>query len=102
MATSHAVETRRGAHPRLDAFLGIAKKEERRNRRYLIYLLVIATLGWALASYDFNLLVVAIPTIAKSLKLSPSQVGLMAFVIYAAMMVISLAVGWAMDTWGRR
>jgi MFS family permease len=63
---------------------------------------VIATIGWALASYDFNLLVVAIPTIAKSLKLSSTQVGLMAFVIYGAMMVISLGVGWAMDSWGRR
>jgi MFS family permease len=102
VATEHALETRRSAHPKLDSFLGIRAKEERDNRRYLVYLLVIATAGWALASYDFNLLVVAIPTIAKSLKLSPSQVGLMAFVIYAAMMVISLTVGWAMDTWGRR
>jgi MFS family permease len=87
---------------RTEAFLGIASQRQRRDRNYIIYLLIIATLGWALASYDFNLLVVAIPTIAKSLHLSSTQVGLMAFVIYGAMMVISLGVGFAMDTWGRR
>jgi len=102
VASGHAASRRIGAHPRLDAFLGVEKKEERENRSYLIYLLVIATVGWALASYDFNLLVVAIPTIAKDLSLSPGEVGLMGFVIYGAMMVISLSVGWAMDTWGRR
>ena len=72
------------------------------DRRYLVYLLVIATAGWALASYDFNLLVTALPTVAADLKLSQTQVGLLGFVVYGAMLVISLLVGAAMDRFGRK
>jgi MFS family permease len=99
---AQALQDLRGRRTRTEAFLGIENERERRDRAYIVYLLVIATLGWGLASYDFNLLVVAMPTIAKSLGLSSTQVGLMAFVIYGAMMVISLAAGYSMDRWGRR
>jgi MFS family permease len=72
------------------------------DRRYLIYLIVIATGGWALASYDFNLLVTALPTIAKDLDLSQTKVGLLAFLVYVAMLLISFAVGYCMDEFGRK
>ncbi|HWD24224.1 MAG TPA: MFS transporter [Acidimicrobiales bacterium] len=72
------------------------------DRRYLVFLIVIATAGWALASYDFNLLVTALPTIKSSLHLSPTEVGLLAFLVYVAMLLISLLVGYGMDRFGRK
>lgn len=72
------------------------------DRRYLIYLIVIATAGWALASYDFNLLVTSLPTVTADLKLTQTQVGLLAFLVYVAMLVISLIVGYCMDRFGRK
>lgn len=86
---------------RVDRLLGISAEDDY-DRRYLIYLLAIAVAGWALASYDFNLLVVALPSISKSLHMSQTQVGLLAFFVYAAMFVISLAVGYSMDRFGRK
>jgi MFS family permease len=88
-------------HSRLDRLLGTSPEDDY-DRRYVVYLIAIAIAGWALASYDFNLLVVALPTIAKDLGMSQTQVGLLGFLVYAAMFVISLAVGWAMDAWGRK
>jgi MFS family permease len=58
--------------------------------------------GWALASYDFNLLVTALPTIAASLKLSQTEVGLLAFLVYAAMLVLSFFMGYSTDRFGRK
>src|SRR5690348_731453 len=72
------------------------------DRRYIIYLVVIALAGWSLASYDFNLLVLTLPDIAKDLNLSDSAVGLLGFIVYAAMFAITLAVGYGMDTRGRK
>jgi MFS family permease len=86
---------------RLDRFLG-TKPQDDYDRRYVVYLLVIAIAGWALASYDFNLLVVALPTIAKSLHMSQTQVGLLGFLVYAAMLVLSLMAGYGMDRYGRK
>ncbi len=94
-----AIAGDRGLSDRLDRFLGTRRGDD---RRYIIYLLVIALLGWALASYDFNLLVVALPAIKQSLGLTATQVGLLAFLVYAAMLVISLVVGYSMDTFGRK
>ena len=88
-------------HSRLDRFLGTSPEEDY-DRRYVLYLIVIAIAGWALASYDFNLLVVALPTISKDLHMSQTQVGLLGFLVYAAMLVISLVVGYSMDRWGRK
>ncbi|MGH2832585.1 MAG: MFS transporter [Solirubrobacteraceae bacterium] len=86
---------------RLDRFLGTSPEDDY-DRRYVVYLLVIAIAGWALASYDFNLLVVALPTISKDLHMSETQVGLLAFLVYAAMLVLSLMVGYCMDRYGRK
>jgi MFS family permease len=72
------------------------------ERHYTAYLVIIALSGWALASYDFNLLVLTFPDIAKSLHLSPSLVGLLGFIIYAAMFIITLLAGYGMDTYGRK
>jgi hypothetical protein len=78
---------------RLDRFLGTSPEDDY-DRRYIVYLLVIAIAGWALVSYDFNLLVVALPTIAKDLRMSQTQVGLLGFLVYGAMLVLSLMVGY--------
>ena len=72
------------------------------DRRYVVYLVVIALAGWSLASYDFNLLVLTIPDIATDLNLTSSAVGLLGFIVYAAMFAITLAVGYGMDTRGRK
>jgi MFS family permease len=96
--SSVPAETRRS---RLDRLLGTSPEDDY-DRRYVIYLLVIAVAGWALASYDFNLLVVALPTISKDLGMSQTQVGLLGFLVYAAMFALSLLVGYLMDVYGRK
>lgn len=72
------------------------------DRRYTVYLIVIALAGLALVSYDYNLLVLAIPDIATSLGLSATQVGSLIFFIAAAQLVVTLSVGYALDIVGRR
>lgn len=86
----------------LDGVLGLETDEEKRDRRYYIYLLAVALFGWALASYDFNLLTYTINKIATDLHFGQTLVGLLFFIIYAAMLVISLSVGYMMDERGRR
>lgn len=75
---------------------------ESTDRRYLIYLIVVAVIGWALASYDTNLLVLALPDIQKDLNLSSTLVGLLGFIVFAAEFVIALFIGYGMDRKGRR
>lgn len=72
------------------------------DRHYTVYLIIIALAGWALAAYDFNLLVLSIPAISKSLHLSATQVGLLGFIIYAAMFGITFFSGLGMDKMGRK
>ena len=72
------------------------------DRRYVIFLVIIALSGWTLASYDFNLLVVALPDISRDLHLTASFVGLLGFIIYAAMFGITLFAGYGMDRLGRK
>jgi len=72
------------------------------SRRYVVYLVLIALGGWSLASYDFNLLVLTLPDIAEDLDLSATYVGLLGFIVYAAMFVITLLVGYGMDVRGRK
>jgi hypothetical protein len=45
------------------------------SRTYTTYLTIVALAGWALTSYDMNLLVLTIPDIARDLGLSQSQAG---------------------------
>lgn len=72
------------------------------SSKYSVYLIVIALAGWALASYDFNLLVLAMPNIASSLHLSSTLVGLLGFIVYAAETIITLFVGRGLDRMGRK
>jgi MFS family permease len=62
----------------------------------------VALAGWALAAYDLNLLVLALPDIARDLNLTQSLVGLLGFIVYVAQFVITMFVGYGMDTLGRR
>ncbi|MBO0801702.1 MAG: MFS transporter [Nocardiopsaceae bacterium] len=72
------------------------------SRGYLVYLIVIALLGWSLASYDSNLLTLTMPDIAKTFHLSSATLGALGFIIFAAEFVVALFVGWGMDRKGRR
>jgi MFS family permease len=72
------------------------------SRRYVIYLVIVALSGWALASYDLNLLVLLLPQIAKSMNLTESQVGLLGVFVFLAQFIITLCAGYAMDQFGRR
>ncbi len=88
-----------------DLLHGGGNSDQRRSgedRRYTIYLIAIALAGLALASYDYNLLVLAIPEIARGLDLSAALVGSLIFFIAAAQLVVTLAVGYALDVVGRR
>ena len=51
------------------------------QRHYLKYLILVALAGWSLASYDVNLLVLALPDIARSLNISESGLGLLGFFV---------------------
>jgi MFS family permease len=72
------------------------------DRRYVTYLIIVAVAGWALASYDTNLLVLTLPDIQKDLSLSDGAVGLLGFIVFAAEFVIALFIGYGMDQRGRK
>lgn len=72
------------------------------NARYTIYLVTVALAGWMLASYDVNLLVMALPDIAKDLRISQSGIGVLGFFVYAAQFCITMFAGYGMDRFGRR
>ena len=72
------------------------------GRRYTIYLIIVALAGWSLASYDLNLLVLTIPDIADELNLSQGLVGSIGFFVFGAQFVVTLFVGYGMDTLGRK
>lgn len=72
------------------------------SRAYTTYLTIIALAGWALTSYDMNLLVLTIPDISQDLGLSQSQVGSLVFFVTAAQFVVALFAGYGMDRMGRR
>jgi MFS family permease len=75
---------------------------EERDRRYTIYLIVIAVLGWSLASYDSNILTLTMPDIASEFRLSSGILGVLGFIVYGAEFVLALFVGWGMDRRGRK
>ncbi len=79
-------------------FLGLPRDD----RSYLVYLILVALFGWALAAYDFNLLVFALPTVSHDLGLTATQTGMLVFIVYAVLFVVTLFVGWAMDQKGRK
>lgn len=75
---------------------------EETDRKYIVYLVIVAVLGWALASYDSNLLTLTMPAISKDLDLSSSSLGVLEFVVFGAEFVVALFVGWGMDHKGRK
>lgn len=75
---------------------------EETDRRYIVYLIIIALAGWSLASYDLNLLVLTVPNISQELHLSGSLVGSLIFFVSAAQFAVTLFVGYGMDTLGRK
>ena len=72
------------------------------DSRYTTYLIIVALAGWALASYDVNLLVLALPAIARDLHVSQTGVGILGFFVYAAQFCITIFAGYGMDRFGRR
>ncbi|MBE7212781.1 MAG: MFS transporter [Gluconacetobacter diazotrophicus] len=72
------------------------------DTRYVAYLVIVALAGWALASYDLNLLVLALPAIAKDLGISEVRLGILGFFVFGAQFLITLFAGYAMDRYGRR
>ncbi len=71
------------------------------NRRYTVYLIIVALAGWSLVSYDLNLLVLSVSDVAQELNLSETLVGSLIFFVSAAQFVVTLFVGYGMDTLGR-
>jgi MFS family permease len=86
----------------MDRFVDSTLAPGQTDTRYVTYLIIVALAGWALASYDVNLLVLALPDIAKSLKISQTGVGLLGFFVFGAQFVITLFAGYMMDRFGRR
>lgn len=70
--------------------------------RYTLYLVLVALAGWSLASYDVNLLVLALPDIARDLNISQAGIGMLGFFVFGAQFLITLFAGYGMDTLGRR
>lgn len=75
---------------------------ESKDRKYIVYLIIIALLGWSLASYDSNLLTLTMPAIAKDLHLSAAALGALEFIVFGAEVIVALFVGWGMDHAGRK
>jgi len=75
---------------------------ESKDKRYVVYLIIIALFGWALTSYDSNLLTLTMPDIAKDLHLSASALGDLEFIVFGGEVIACLFVGWAMDRAGRK
>ncbi|GAB3556089.1 MFS transporter [Spelaeicoccus albus] len=75
---------------------------ESKDVRYMVYLIIIALLGWSLASYDSNLLTLTMPAIADDLHLSATVLGILGFLVSGAEVVVCLFVGWGMDHLGRK
>jgi MFS family permease len=72
------------------------------DTKYIVYLIIIALAGWSLASYDVNLLVLALPDIAHELNINETGLGVLGFFVFGAQFLITLVAGYAMDTIGRR
>jgi MFS family permease len=74
----------------------------RREGYYIAVLVVLALAGQLFASYDFNLLVLTIPNITKTLHMSSTQVGALVFFIYGGEFLVTVFAGYAMDRFGRK
>lgn len=72
------------------------------DKYYTVYLIVIACVGWSLASYDVNLLVLALPEMSKEMAISEQMLGVLGFFVYDSQFLITLIVGYSMDRVGRK
>ncbi|WP_052130746.1 MFS transporter [Erwinia typographi] len=72
------------------------------EKYYTVYLIVIACVGWSLASYDVNLLVLALPEMSKEFAISEQMLGVLGFFVYGSQFFITLLVGYSMDKVGRK
>ncbi|WP_158781320.1 MFS transporter [Pantoea sp. BAV 3049] len=72
------------------------------DKYYTVYLIVIACVGWSLASYDVNLLVLALPEMSKEMAISEQMLGVLGFFVYGSQFLITLIVGYSMDRVGRK
>lgn len=73
-----------------------------RGRKYGMYLFAIALAGWALSSYDYNLLTTTFPAIATALHLSSTDVGLLGTLVSVVSIFVPIGFGYMMDLKGRR
>lgn len=73
-----------------------------RGKKYGTYLFIIALAGWALSSYDYNLLTTSLPAVSKALGLTDTQVGLLGTLISVVSIFVPMAFGYLMDAKGRR
>ena len=74
----------------------------KKSRFYKAYLIVIAMLGWSMASLNFNILTSTLPAIRSSLHFSVAQSGILTTIIYAGMLFVSLLFGPLIDRYGRK
>ena len=84
-----------------DSILATSPSQSK-SQHYVLYLIIVALAGWSLASYDLNLLVLALPAIAHDLDISATGLGILGFFVFGAQFVITLFTGYAMDRLGRR
>lgn len=73
-----------------------------RGKKYGRYLFIIALAGWALSSYDYNLLTTTLPKVSAALGLSATQVGLLGTLISVVSIFVPMGFGVIMDAKGRR
>ncbi len=73
-----------------------------RGKKYGIYLFFIAMMGWALASYNYNLLTVGYSSVASALHLTSTQVAETGTVISLTAIFVPIGMGYWMDAKGRR
>jgi len=73
-----------------------------KSKRYLIYLVVIAFFGWAMASFNFNLLTETLPLMQKSLHFGNVLAGLISGIVYLGMFTMVLIYGPLIDRLGRK
>lgn len=80
----------------------VAPTPQEKDRRYTVYLIVVAVLGWSLASFDSNLLTLTMPAIAADFHVSSAVLGILGFIVFGAEFILALFVGWGMDRKGRK
>ncbi|MEM3808306.1 MAG: MFS transporter [Candidatus Micrarchaeaceae archaeon] len=76
--------------------------EKQKSTFYRVYLIVVAMLGWGMASMNFNILTSTLPAIRASLHFSVADAGLLTTIIYIGMFLVSLGFGPLIDRFGRK